>query len=183
VTVAIALRDGEDVWLAADGRTLLDGSAWAPCEKVFVLPGELPIGVATCGRHRAAEEIQRRWTPPEYGGDPDAYVYDLAASLEEHFKDEHLWKMLREEDDSAIDAAIMLAFAGRAWVIGGDFTVTPVRPGSYLAMGCASGIASGAMFAARGRSPHARLQPALRAAEAHDVHIGPPWMVVKIPSS
>ena len=65
-----------------------------------------------------------------------------------------------------------MAFAGRAWVIGGEFTVTAVRLGGYLAMGCGASVASGAMFAASGCSPRARLQLALHAAEAHDVHMG-----------
>ncbi len=85
------------------------------------------------------------------------------------------------EEDSAIDAAIMVGLAGRAYVIGGDFTVTAVRPGSYLAIGLRRNIASGAMFAASGPSPRARLQLALRAAEAHDVHIGPPGRWSKSP--
>lgn len=182
MTVAIALRDGEDVWLAADGRTIIDGENWVTVEKIFTLDTGPALTFAGAGRHRVAEEIHWRWTPPAYEGDPDAHAFVLAASLEDHFGQDHLWRMLKESDESALDLVLLAAYAGRAYVIGGDFTVTPVPAGGYLAIGCGAAIAMGAMFATRGRtSPRARLQLALQACGAYDSHIGPPWQVVKVP--
>lgn len=91
-------------------------------------PGDRGPRVNVPSEGRVGEEVRYRWMPPDYEGDPDAHAHVLAASLEEHFRDEHLWKRLREQDDNAIDAAIMLAYTGGASVIGGDLPVTAVPP-------------------------------------------------------
>lgn len=187
MTVAVAVTDGEKVWMGADGRSTHDSDkvCYSPHKLWSHLDGRM--GMATAGAGRLGEELRHEWEPPAFDGTGDAaaYVRLVAHSIEDHLHaEDRLWAIVADSDDDRhLYGAILIGIAGRVFWVGGDFCTTESEPGfGFASIGSGGPFAEGSLHTTQALAldPQQRVRLALEAA-AHEVaDIGPPFIYLDV---
>jgi len=170
VIIALRAKDGLSTWVGSD-TMITGGTLRQHFGPKWLLRGPWAIGVA--GHLRTVNLVEHNL---------DALVLDLkdphdfALRMREAMKSDGYNGNTDEVGPLAFGGAIILASAAGAWVIGSDFSITPIAPGSAWSEGSGRELTIGAAHALLSLSPSLAPEDivarALGAAMALDLNCG-----------
>lgn len=170
VVVALRAKDGRSTWIGSD-TMVTGGNLKQEYGPKWLLRSPWGIGVA--GHLRTVNLVERNIDPLLLDL-KDAY--DFALRVREAMSSDGYRANTDEFGPQAFGGAIILAKAGGAWVIGSDFSITPIAPGGGWAEGSGREVTMGALHAllslSPGVDPEDIVTRALQAAMALDVNCG-----------
>jgi len=150
-------------------------------EKVFITEGEDFI-MGFAGSFRIGQLLRYALEIPEQSGKKDDMSYMVTDFVDAvrtmlHAKG----AMTKENELEAHDAAFLVGYKGKLYVIDSDFQVgRPIE--NYTAVGCGADIALGVMYATNktAMSPESRIELALMAAAEYSAGVRAPFNVLKL---
>ena len=173
------VRDGK-VYMGGDGQ-YLDG--WhrirSTNPKIFRL-GDMLIG--SDQSQRISDIIQYNFDPgPDKCEDPaDFFVQDFIPTLQNDLE-EFGAKQRSQEGTDKMEAAIMIGYKGRLFVIGEDFALSQIAS-DYEAIGAGARYARGYLYAMRetSNSPEKLIGGALECAAHFSAAVSEPFTILEI---
>lgn len=185
MTCIVGLEQDGIVYIGGDSAGV-EAYSLAICgradEKVFVTEsGEFIMGF--CGSFRIGQLLRYALSPPEQSQKKDDMAYmvtDFIDAVRAMQKDKG--SMKKENELEEHDAAFLVGYKGRLYVVESDFQVgRPIE--NYAAVGCGAQIALGAMFATRnsGLAAPNRIELALTAAAEYSAGVRGPFLVLQLP--
>lgn len=143
-------------------------------QKVFA-NGDFVMGFTSS--FRMGQILRYAFTPPKRHPDKDVMefmVVEFVNALRDSLKAGGFAKKDSEVETAGV---FLVGYAGRLFNIEDDYQVGESACG-YHAVGCGDGYAKGVLFATEGQDPEARINMALRAAEAHSAGVRGPFHLV-----
>jgi ATP-dependent protease HslVU (ClpYQ) peptidase subunit len=184
MTCIVGLEHEGSVYVGGDSAAITDGTLAITCradEKVFIDDAQDFI-MGFCGSYRIGQLLRYAFVAPDQPMRKDDMAYmvtDFIDAVRAMQKDKG--SMKKENELEEHDAAFMVGYNGRLYVVESDFQVG--RPGEgYAALGCGGEIALGAMYATRGSKmkPEDRIKLALEAASEYSAGVRPPFHILKL---
>ena len=178
MTVIVGIAHKKKVWMGADSAAT---NSWGELSiisqpKIFTR-GIIIFGVA--GSARASNLLMYRFQPPEpQTNDVDEYMAtDFIDTMRECFKQGGV----AQEDNNveSVYAQILVGLMGNLYSIDGDFQVCKNAYG-YDAIGTGGMIALGSLYSTKKRSPQARIQVALEAAQEYMASVRGPFVMGRV---
>lgn len=178
MTCIAGYADGHEMILMADSRASGDCLKFSSTEDKLIQMGPALIGVS--GSYRLRQVIRYHATPPSLSPAGPHYslvrwVETLRACLREHGL-----LTIKDNVEEQTAGRLLVALEGALFEIDGSWQViAPALP--YWAIGCGQGFALGALAAMETvpGSPEDRLRWALGVAARFDMHVAPPFTVLK----
>jgi ATP-dependent protease HslVU (ClpYQ) peptidase subunit len=175
VIVVLRTSDGRSTWVGSD-TLVCGGNLKQDYGPKWIVHAPWAIGVA--GHLRTVNLIERN-VEALTGNLKDAYEFALRAR--DVMKSDGYQSDTEERGPAGFGGTLILTNATGAWVIGSDFSITAVSPGTAWAEGSGREIALGAIHALQSlEAPHAPddiLRRAIDAAMALDINCGGhPWI-------
>jgi len=177
VTCVVGLVANDNVIIGADS------SAVAGCERVartsteqkLFRRGEFLIGYT--GSIRAGQVLQYRLELPEHpeGVDDTTYLYELFVPAVQRALEVNAGLKINDESDGW---AVLFGYRKGLYYLCHDLSLCNVL--TYDAIGCGKMFASGSMYTTLTTvhvGPMQRVQLALKAAAAHDIHVEAPFTI------
>lgn len=179
--IAGAISTDGRVFIGGDGVSVDNGD----CIRRTVNPKVVEVGdflIGSTGTLRVCQTIKSIFQPPKHKQDVDVEQYMIGEFVD------GLRRLMQEaggeyEDKSEgqrmMNGRCLVGYQGRLFEIDSGYGVLmPALP--YHAIGCASQIALGAMYALRRSKPEAKVRAALEAAAEFDSNIRPPFTIKSI---
>ena len=182
MSLVIGYRDYADgsVWMAGDGLVTF-GCAQIEALKVRAFfGGRLLVG--TTGLHRVNNVVLDQYVPTLMPQTETAYAFALRFSegLRRVAKEAGVMTTGKEGQEDA-GSRVLLGYDGRLFGIASDFSVIEHAP--WWAIGCGCEWAEGALAAldrlGSPLAPEARLRFVLELVAERDIHVGPPYTVLR----
>lgn len=187
MTAVAGIISGDRVTLAADRQV------WAGWTKGQLSAAklwhvkDLDAVVGACGTLRGLQVVRYEFTWPAHGStyeDPLQYLVEAADELRQHLGNNGAKRTCDGVDHAHL--ALLMAWRGGLYEIGGDFSVLQLREQGYkyAAVGSGQELCLGALHATVPSRPlsaaeaQTRLLGALRAASHHGLGVGPPYDVM-----
>lgn len=184
MTCIVGLEHEGSVYIGGDSAGV---EAWSleictrADEKVFINEtGEFIMGFA--GSFRIGQLLRYALVPPDQPSKKDDMAYmvtDFIDAVRAMQRDKGTMKKENELEEH--DAAFLVGYNGKLYVIESDFQVgRPIE--DYAAVGCGAQIALGAMYATRGSqlTPEERITLALQAATEYSAGVRPPFHILRL---
>ena len=177
MTCIVAVEDHGTVYMGADrASSNFYSTSTHDAAKVFEV-GPLLIGIA--GSWRMGQVLQYGLIPPVHtlSWDVDRWVAtDLMAAVRATFE-AHAWHRVEHGSVASQRGVWLLAVAGRAYCIQGDYSWQRHTTGEY-ANGSGEDFALGSLHTTRGQEPSLRVMKALEAAAEHSPTVAGPFDIV-----
>ena len=183
MSLVIGYRDYADgsVWMASDGLATF-GCAQVEVVKVRRYDnGSVLVG--TTGLHRLNNVILDLYAPTmgsPHGEHPYDFALRFAQDLRLRCKDAGVLTTNKEGQED-MGGRVLLGYAGSLFGISSDFAVIEHAP--WWAIGCGCEWAEGALATldrlASPLAPEARLRFVLELVAKRDIHVGPPYTVLR----
>ena len=182
MTCIVGLIDNGKVYIGADSQatagyvkhTLPAGAA-----KVFKL-GDMLIGC--CGDVRGANILRYRFTPPAHHppdmDDATFIATTVVDAMRACFKDAGASKIENSVEETG-GSLFVIGYHNRLFRIGGDWSVFETAE-PYMVTGSGQEFALGALYAGTGKTPKARIEKALEAAEKFDIYCRGPFVIEEL---
>ena len=179
MTAIVAIVHKGKTWMGGDSAAT---NSWGEISsvvdpKVF-LKGIFIIGVA--GSPRVGNLLLHKFVPPEPHTDSvsEYMVTDFVDAMRECLKNGGIAS--NENNVESTPAEMLVGVAGHLFsVMGWDFQVTSPACG-YEAIGTGGAYALGSLFSTQKRSPQARIQLALEAAQQHMASVRGPFFIGRV---
>jgi ATP-dependent protease HslVU (ClpYQ) peptidase subunit len=170
MTVIVALEEDGKVWMGSD--SFIGDDSWrdvSDTPKHFIR-GELLFGFA--GDIHATQVVEDLVPPRHKAGEDDyGYLKRVSAAIRKlHEKN----KLTEKPDFSGL-----IGYRGKVYILFDDYGLHHSERG-YAATGAGEQAACGALFAAKGREPKARILVALKAAATHSNAVCPPYRTISL---
>jgi ATP-dependent protease HslVU (ClpYQ) peptidase subunit len=170
VIAVLRTSDGSSTWVGSD-TLVCNGCLKQDFGPKWIVHEPWAIGVA--GHLRTVNLIERN-IETLAGGLKDAY--EFASRARDAMKSDGYHGDTDERGPIGFGGTLVLASAAGAWVIGSDFSITPIAPGAAWAEGSGREIALGAIHALQSLqvrlAPDDILRRAIDAAMALDMNCG-----------
>jgi ATP-dependent protease HslVU (ClpYQ) peptidase subunit len=184
MTCIVGLEHEGVVYVGGDSAGVDVGSL-AICgradEKVFLTDSEEFI-MGFCGSFRIGQLLRYALIPPDQPSKKDDMGYMVTDFIDAvRTMQKEKGSMQKENELEEHDAAFLVGYKGKLYVIESDFQVgRPIE--NYAAVGCGAQIALGAMYATRESTmtPEERITLALQAAVEYSAGVRPPFHILKL---
>lgn len=177
MTCIVGLVDGGTVWIGADSYAAAGCQRYPMGEEQKVFRrGDFIF--ATAGVARLGQIIRHLVELPEPSDEPPmAYLVRRLMPAIKTAIDQYGGAGLGTDE-----WALLIAYRGKLWDVDDHLAVDEVT--DYAAIGCGRPYATGSLYSTRppltGCDAIARINLALRAAAAHDVHVAPPFIIERL---
>lgn len=179
MSLVIAVKDKDRIVFGADKQISCIGSKSHNTIKIWDVP-ELPGAImGSVGSLRASQVIQYSKLidlnmVADLGGDIDTnYIITvLVPQIVATLQDSGVCVIAQDEDESKtvmLPNVFLFAFEDKAWMIWNDLSVTEME--NYMAIGSASDVANGVLFATPDKNPFERITTCIDAAAENTLYV------------
>ena len=182
MTCIVAIKNEGAVYMAGDSAGVAgwalqlrqDAKVWAKGGFLFGFTSSFRMG----------QLLRYKLQPPTHHAEIEDYEYMVSVFVEEVRSCLKTGGYAKLKENVEEGGTFLVGYKGEIYLIGEDYQVG-VMIDNYMAVGCGSAYAKGAMYALRHDKTNCevKLEIALAAAQRHSAGVRGPWVMANIPKT
>lgn len=176
MTAIAAIKENGKVWMGGDSAGVAGLSLQLRSDPKVFKNGEFLIGYTSS--FRMGQLLRFQFHPPTANEGQDKFEYMIQKFIPE------VRSCLKSHGFATVESGqesfgqFIVGWRGSLYFVDSDLQVAEMRT-EYFACGCGQELALGSMFSTEGKQPKARIETALKAAEAFSAGVRGPFTILQ----